>query len=917
MQAHDLEESLASVGIDSAQQEERHHEALFEDPADRNLKNRSCMNVTSGMSQSFAEREALRMKAGLELHRAVLAFCDPRDNDSAEQSLDVVRLLLQQRSDKIDVNAHDKYWRTPLHVAVTSRCSEGENENNNENENSHRRLVELLLARQEVDVNATALYGLTPLHLTARLACSTTGVMQLLLADPRVRLDAVTDDGFTAFHLAAEGDGDDDRDLQDSTHAAITLQGYLQQLRLPKRGTIAQRCEVVQLLLEEQQRRGMQGCQNERDILGRIPLYYAAIYGCSELIKALLQQNNTEQAPVSDVLNTVDVYGFAPLHLLAHSGQSDALALLLQMRPDIDLNVKTAKSCNWHEIIRPNFTSESGAPKCLFPVEDVGSPQQQMSHRMTALHIAAELGDNLMVQLLLSATTTSGIQINEKDSAGWTPLHFAVDRGHIKVLALLLCTTGIEINEKDGIGSTPLHLAAERGHIQILGLLLNATGIKVNETDTSGSTPLHLAACKGHEVIVHMFLEQSEVDFVAVNGKDDEGLTPLFHAVKNGHTQVVRLLLEKVRAAAQLRSATSEETFELFADLLQLATDLDIHMSVAFFLLKQLENVYKENGEWDGSTLAHAAAKQAHERLIYHILMWRPDEVNALDALHSTPLHRAVQNGRIAVVKALCLEGSWCLRAATLDKFGMMPLDYALGLNSDDHVKLGIQKLLLERPEVEEYLQRFSNGFFTAVVTILLVVTLIVTHTYGVRLQQPLLANSFCNNSAADHTFISKYPSALAPTDATTTSTVEDFSTDLPPIISFYNGLAFKFASVAMITDLILVVSICLHMSSHSDILTAWAHLYRNAILSWLVVSTAIPLHCLTLTFFSAEAGTEAATFDGFLFLMVPFSLDCVLTILFWYADFRGLFRSARHRVHHIARIHFMDRILPAIAIHH
>jgi ankyrin repeat protein len=157
--------------------------------------------------------------------------------------------------------------------------------------------------------------------------------------------------------------------------------------------------------------------------------------------------------------------------------------------------------------------------------------------------------------------------------------------------------------------------------------------------------------------------------------------------------------------------------------------------------------VYKENGEWDGSTLAHAAAKQAHERLIYHILMWRPDEVNALDALHSTPLHRAVQNGRIAVVKALCLEGSWCLRAATLDKFGMMPLDYALGLNSDDHVKLGIQKLLLERPEVEEYLQRFSNGFFTAVVTILLVVTLIVTHTYGVRLQQPLLANSFCNNS--------------------------------------------------------------------------------------------------------------------------------------------------------------------------
>ncbi len=102
------------------------------------------------------------------------------------------------------------------------------------------------------------------------------------------------------------------------------------------------------------------------------------------------------------------------------------------------------------------------------------------------------------------------------------------DRGHIKVLALLLRMTGIEINEKDGIGSTPLHLAAERGHIQILGLLMNVIGIKVDETDTSGSTPLHLAACKGHEVIVHMFLEQSKEfsNFCEVHGISKQFTNP-------------------------------------------------------------------------------------------------------------------------------------------------------------------------------------------------------------------------------------------------------------------------------------------------------------------------------------------------------------------------------------------------------
>jgi prepilin-type N-terminal cleavage/methylation domain-containing protein len=77
-----------------------------------------------------------------------------------------------------------------------------------------------------------------------------------------------------------------------------------------------------------------------------------------------------------------------------------------------------------------------------------------------------------------------------------TPLHFAAENGHKKVVELLIAK-GADVNVKveDEI-ETPLHSAASRGHKEIVELLI-AEGADVNAKDCADGTPLDAAQKKG------------------------------------------------------------------------------------------------------------------------------------------------------------------------------------------------------------------------------------------------------------------------------------------------------------------------------------------------------------------------------------------------------------------------------------
>ncbi len=92
----------------------------------------------------------------------------------------------------------------------------------------------------------------------------------------------------------------------------------------------------------------------------------------------------------------------------------------------------------------------------------------------------------------------SGVDVNAKNNAEMTPLHYASMMGHKEVSGLLI-TNGADVNAKSqfqNFGETPLHHAAWGSHKEIVVLLITK-GADVNEIIQSGSfkgmTPLDRA----------------------------------------------------------------------------------------------------------------------------------------------------------------------------------------------------------------------------------------------------------------------------------------------------------------------------------------------------------------------------------------------------------------------------------------
>ncbi|KAL3630716.1 Acyl-CoA-binding domain-containing protein 1 [Castilleja foliolosa] len=106
--------------------------------------------------------------------------------------------------------------------------------------------------------------------------------------------------------------------------------------------------------------------------------------------------------------------------------------------------------------------------------------------KMDAIHALAREGDE---EKLLKCIE-SGVPLNIKDSEGRTPLHWAVDRGHLNVATLLL-DKNADVNAKDDEGQTAMHYAAVCERTEIAELLVKH-GADVDIKDNEGGTPRDL-----------------------------------------------------------------------------------------------------------------------------------------------------------------------------------------------------------------------------------------------------------------------------------------------------------------------------------------------------------------------------------------------------------------------------------------
>jgi hypothetical protein len=132
------------------------------------------------------------------------------------------------------------------------------------------------------------------------------------------------------------------------------------------------------------------------------------------------------------------------------------------------------------------------------------------------------------------------VNVNWKDSIGWTALHRACSFGNDKIVSMLLAHPDIDVNQKANDGSTPFMWACVNGRTGCVRLLLKDPRVKVNELGNEGTTPLYYAAWDGYlEMIKWWIASGRHLDLGEPGNEKNDAIGG---AKKRMKTEVVSLL---------------------------------------------------------------------------------------------------------------------------------------------------------------------------------------------------------------------------------------------------------------------------------------------------------------------------------------------------------------------------------------
>eukprot|EP00043_Microstomoeca_roanoka_P017710 m.185620 g.185620 ORF g.185620 m.185620 type:complete len:1059 (-) comp16686_c0_seq2:245-3421(-) len=439
-----------------------------------------------------------------------------------------------------DVNATDEQLLTPLHIAATY---------------GHHKSVSLLL-KHGADWLAQDIDKGSPMHAAAMGGHN--AVIRKLLDCAGKRSGELLEDpdsqGNTALHLAVENQHIRATNLllRRSANTEAKNSTGSTPLHIAARGTKAR---IVTLLM-------MHHAQlNARDEDNMTPLHRAALFNRVETMEILLKANADYDATDKD--------GFTPLMCACWKGHVEAAKMLLDYGASLLSTDKFGKNpLLW-------AVEEHHIPMVELILERCASKNNRAPLRVcdrysnSALHVAAQVGDRIITDLLL-ASSEREFYLAARNDEERNALHEAAIMGHASVATQLIKADSHLLEGDDYQSNKPIHLAATHGHAMFVEQMLKR-GASIEARNDFRWTALDCAASRGWTEVVSVLVESG----APIDSTDNIQMTPLHLAAKSGHVEVVKYLLD-AKAGLALRNNEGENALDIAVRYGQLESALAI-----------------------------------------------------------------------------------------------------------------------------------------------------------------------------------------------------------------------------------------------------------------------------------------------------------------------------------------------------
>ncbi|KAF4338426.1 hypothetical protein FBEOM_7695 [Fusarium beomiforme] len=409
--------------------------------------------------------------------------------------------------------------------------------------------------------------------------------------------------------------------------------------------------------------------------------------GDGAMAKLLLDFSNIDiNIPGSD--------GNSPFHIAVYSGNLKMAKLLLDTGK---VEISQRDGDGYTSFLLAIINKDEAMIKLILESGKIDISRQNIGSQ-TLFWWTIKHGTWEMINLLLQQEC--GVDINQRDDRGQTPLLFAIEEKKEEIVQLLLCAVSIDVHVRNGEGRTPLWWATENRNVFVIQCLLASKRFNINQEDKETIQRMTLWAIEsGKDQVIHLLLgtrrfgihndeeilrkmvlwaiefkKDQTIQFLLQStsfgiDKNEEAVRKLlWWAIEHKKDHVVQLLVESGRFDIYQEDEVPRTT-------VRLAIERSMAYTVQLFLMWRAINLQTEDDEVVRK-IFWVAVGQGNERLIHLVHDSGRFGVNTKDRSGKTPLMHTTEACAEESLKVLLKTGKADVQA--IDNEGNTSLSIAV-----------------------------------------------------------------------------------------------------------------------------------------------------------------------------------------------------------------------------------------------